>query len=93
MQRAMISKAMIDEKIISNKNFSLKPVYFAVNNFIPGIILLSGLGKLIRPCGYSPGLNQSDRRIKMPGWVVFLLFFAAYFILMRWILPRLGIQT
>jgi hypothetical protein len=29
----------------------------------------------------------------MPEWIVFLLFFAAYFILMRWILPRLGVQT
>jgi hypothetical protein len=29
----------------------------------------------------------------MPEWIVFLLFFAAYFILMRWILPKLGVQT
>ena len=30
---------------------------------------------------------------KMPGWLVILLFFAAYLILMRWVLPKLGVQT
>jgi hypothetical protein len=30
---------------------------------------------------------------KMPGWLVFLLIFAAYLVLMRWVLPAIGIQT
>jgi hypothetical protein len=30
---------------------------------------------------------------KMPGWLVFLLFFAAYIVLMRWALPAIGVQT
>ncbi len=29
----------------------------------------------------------------MPGWVAILLFLAAYFILMRWVLPKFGVQT
>ncbi len=29
----------------------------------------------------------------MPGWLVFLLVFAAYLVLMRWILPAIGVQT
>ena len=29
----------------------------------------------------------------MPGWLVFLLIFAAYLVLMRWVLPAVGIQT
>ena len=29
----------------------------------------------------------------MPGWLVFLLVFAAYLVLMRWVLPAAGIQT
>ncbi len=29
----------------------------------------------------------------MPGWLVFLIIFAAYIILMRWILPAAGVQT
>jgi hypothetical protein len=29
----------------------------------------------------------------MPGWLVFLIIFAGYLILMRWILPAIGIQT
>ena len=29
----------------------------------------------------------------MPGWLVFLLVFAAYFVLMRWVLPAIGVQT
>jgi hypothetical protein len=29
----------------------------------------------------------------MPGWLMFLLAFAAYLALMRWGLPALGIQT
>lgn len=33
------------------------------------------------------------RSLKMPGWLVFLLVFAAYLVLMRWVLPAVGIQT
>ena len=29
----------------------------------------------------------------MPPWLEFVLFFAGYFALMRWVLPRLGIRT
>jgi hypothetical protein len=29
----------------------------------------------------------------MPGWLVFLLVFAAYLVLMRWVLPACGVQT
>jgi hypothetical protein len=29
----------------------------------------------------------------MPEWVVMVLVFAAYFAVMRWVLPRLGVQT
>lgn len=29
----------------------------------------------------------------MPGWLVFLIIFATYIILMRWILPAAGVQT
>ena len=29
----------------------------------------------------------------MPGWLVILIFLAAYFALMRWVLPRFGVQT
>ena len=29
----------------------------------------------------------------MPEWLGFLLFIAAYFALMRWVLPRFGVST
>jgi len=29
----------------------------------------------------------------MPEWLVVVLFFAAYIVLMRWILPRFGVPT
>jgi hypothetical protein len=29
----------------------------------------------------------------MPEWLVFLLVLAAYFVLMRWVLPAVGVQT
>jgi hypothetical protein len=29
----------------------------------------------------------------MPEWLVFVLIFAGYFAVMRWVLPRLGVQT
>jgi hypothetical protein len=29
----------------------------------------------------------------MPGWLIFLMVFAAYLVLMRWILPAMGVQT
>lgn len=29
----------------------------------------------------------------MPDWLWFILFFAAYIVLMRWVLPRLGVPT
>ena len=29
----------------------------------------------------------------MPDWFWFIAAFAAYFVLMRWVLPRLGVRT
>jgi hypothetical protein len=29
----------------------------------------------------------------MPEWLGAVLFFAAYFVLMRWVLPRFGVPT
>lgn len=29
----------------------------------------------------------------MPSWLVFVLFFAIYFALMRWVFPRMGVST
>jgi hypothetical protein len=29
----------------------------------------------------------------MPDWLWFVVFFAAYLVLMRWVLPRLGVPT
>ena len=29
----------------------------------------------------------------MPEWLVFIVFLAAYIVLMRWVLPRLGVPT
>jgi hypothetical protein len=29
----------------------------------------------------------------MSDWLIFALFFVVYFVLMKWILPRLGVPT
>jgi hypothetical protein len=29
----------------------------------------------------------------MPEWIWFIIFFVAYILLMRWVLPRLGVPT
>jgi hypothetical protein len=29
----------------------------------------------------------------MPEWVILIAVFAAYYALMRWVLPRFGVQT
>jgi hypothetical protein len=29
----------------------------------------------------------------MPDWILMVLIFAGYFAVMRWVLPRLGVQT
>jgi hypothetical protein len=29
----------------------------------------------------------------MPDWLWFIVFFATYIVLMRWVLPRLGVPT
>jgi hypothetical protein len=31
--------------------------------------------------------------MKMPEWLLFLLIFAGYFAVMRWVLPAFGVQT
>ena len=37
--------------------------------------------------------QPSGRIGTMPEWLELVLFFAAYFALMRWILPRFGVPT
>jgi hypothetical protein len=38
--------------------------------------------------------EESKRRLKpMPDWIWFLLIFAGYIALMRFVLPALGVQT
>jgi hypothetical protein len=29
----------------------------------------------------------------MPDWLWFIAFFVAYIVLMRWVMPRLGVRT
>lgn len=29
----------------------------------------------------------------MPDWLWFIAFFVAYIVLMRWVLPRMGVRT
>jgi hypothetical protein len=29
----------------------------------------------------------------MPDWLWFIIFFVVYIVLMRWVLPRLGVPT
>lgn len=29
----------------------------------------------------------------MPGWIGWVLFFAVYIVMVRWVLPRLGVPT
>jgi hypothetical protein len=37
---------------------------------------------------------QKERRVElMPDWLWIPIFFVAYFALMRWALPRLGVPT
>ena len=39
---------------------------------------------------------STERRcegIIMPDWLEFVLYFASYFALMRWVLPRFGVPT
>jgi hypothetical protein len=31
--------------------------------------------------------------MSMPNWLWFIVFFALYIVLMRWVLPRLGVPT
>jgi hypothetical protein len=31
--------------------------------------------------------------MKVPEWLIFLLVFAGYLVLMRWILPAIGVPT
>jgi uncharacterized ion transporter superfamily protein YfcC len=33
------------------------------------------------------------RSFKMPEWLIILLIFVAYFAVMRWVLPALGVRT
>jgi len=39
-----------------------------------------------------PG-HKSQELKQMAEWLWLVIFFAAYIVLMRWVLPRLGIQT
>lgn len=29
----------------------------------------------------------------MPEWLMFVIFVAAYFVIMKWVLPRFGVAT
>ena len=49
-------------------------------------------GKRVRSSS-GPLIVMKFRGAKMPEWLVFLLVFAAYFVLMRWALPAMGVQT
>jgi hypothetical protein len=32
-------------------------------------------------------------KVRMPDWILILLFAAAWFVVNRWLLPRLGVPT
>jgi hypothetical protein len=34
-----------------------------------------------------------NHQVEMPDWLVVAAIFAAYFALMKWVLPRLGVPT
>jgi hypothetical protein len=47
-----------------------------------------------RPVMATGMTEESKRRLKpMPDWIWFLLIFAGYIALMRFVLPALGVQT
>ncbi len=37
-------------------------------------------------------MDQVEMKL-MPDWLWFVVLFAAYIVLMRWVLPRLGVPT
>jgi hypothetical protein len=37
--------------------------------------------------------QQTGGRLGVPEWLIFLLIFAGYLVLMRWVLPAAGVQT
>jgi hypothetical protein len=87
-ERVSVSQKKVQRITGRNCTRLLKKDFFAVKYTVSGIILFFVDRKLcdVRQC-------RVKKEKKMPGWVVLLLFFAAYFILMRWVLPRLGVQT
>jgi hypothetical protein len=42
--------------------------------------------------GGLPIIEQEEVAL-MPEWLWFVVFFAAYIVLMRWVLPRFGVPT
>jgi hypothetical protein len=38
-------------------------------------------------------MNAAERTRNMPDWLWFIAFLAVYIVLMRWVLPRLGVPT
>ena len=47
------------------------------------------------PIGLIPlsGRRGAKMRIQMPPWLMIVLALLAYLILMKWLLPRLGVPT
>jgi hypothetical protein len=87
-ERVSVSQKKVQRTTGRNCARFSKKGFMAVKCSVSGIILFFVDRKLfdVRQC-------RVKKEKKMPGWVVLLLFFAAYFILMRWVLPRLGVQT
>jgi hypothetical protein len=40
-----------------------------------------------------PHIDEREELKIMPEWLWFLAIFATYIVLMRWVLPRLGVHT
>ena len=53
-------------------------------------LILSYNGKICRPADGNAGTNKKGAPM---DWLLFIGIFAAWFILNRWILPKMGVQT
>ena len=52
------------------------------------------IGSITRLMGELSIVDSSEEELKsMPEWLWFIAFLAAYIVLMRWVLPRLGVPT
>jgi hypothetical protein len=43
--------------------------------------------------GTTVAANYRHLEVNMPEWIWFIVAFAAYIVIMRWILPWLGVST